>query len=99
MVAALAGIGQANRVGDYSQSFLERIEGVHDDCSKELQRRRNESIGFDRKDDRIQNFLRTRDPVGYGVTDPREEGLRKMLPAPETCMSGVIQDRGSARGS
>ena len=94
IVAALGGIGQVTRVGDHSRTFLEQIEGVHDDCSKDLRRRKKESQGFGNKDERIQSFLKMRDPIGYGITDPKEEGYRRLLPPSEICMSGDIRDRG-----
>ncbi|MCJ1481893.1 hypothetical protein MMC06_002053 [Schaereria dolodes] len=65
IAAALGGIGQATRVGEYSGAFLKQIEGVHDECSKDLRRRRRESQGFGSKDERIQTFLKTRDPISY----------------------------------
>ena len=67
----------------------------HDPEAAELQRRMKELQGFNNKDERVQNFLKTRVPVSYGVTDIREEGFRKLLPAPEICMSGDIEARGS----
>ncbi|MCJ1300129.1 hypothetical protein MMC08_002923 [Hypocenomyce scalaris] len=81
--AALAGIGQATRVGDYSRTFLEQIEAVHEDCSKDIQRRRKESLGFvGQKDERIQSFLKNRDASGYAIPDTTDGGYRKLLPAP-----------------
>ncbi|KAL9119050.1 MAG: hypothetical protein Q9187_004398 [Circinaria calcarea] len=92
-VAILAGMGQVTRVGELSKSFIEQVEAMHDESSKDLQRRRIESQNFMNKDARVHNFLKVRDPVGYGITDPSEEGYRKLLPAPEICMSGNIKDR------
>ncbi|MCJ1323048.1 hypothetical protein MMC15_008399 [Xylographa vitiligo] len=97
--ALLGGLGEISRAGKMSRSFLQQIEAVHDESSKDLQRRMKESQGFKNKDERVQNFLKTRDPVGYGVTDIREEGFRKLLPAPEICMSGDIEARGSSATS
>lgn len=82
--AALAAIGQATRVGDYSRTFLEQIEAVHEDCSKDIQRRRKESHTFTNKDERLQSFLRNRDASGYAITDSTDAGYRKLLPPPET---------------
>ncbi|MCJ1471623.1 hypothetical protein MMC13_000263 [Lambiella insularis] len=91
--AMLGGLGEISRAGKMSRSFLQQIEAIHDDTSKDLQRRKRESQSFQNKDERFQSFLRTRDPLGYGLTEPREEGFRKLLPAPEVCMSGDIQSR------
>ena len=92
-VAILAGMGQVTRVGEFSKTFIEQVEAMHDESSKDLRRRRMESQNFLNKDARVQNFLKVRDPVGYGITDPSEEGYRKLLPEPEICMSGNIKER------
>lgn len=81
LFAALGGFGQVSRVGGYSKSLLEQVESVHDDCSKDLKRRRlgedmvgvNEGGGGEpaiqrtKKDERIHTFLKVRDPVGYAA--------------------------------
>ena len=90
----LGGFGQSIRVGDYSNVFQRQVEMVHDDASKSLRRRRTESQGLGNRDERLQNFLKTRDPLGYGVTDPKEENYRKLLPEPEIRMSEGIHERG-----
>lgn len=90
----LGGFGQSIRVGD-SNVFQRQVEKVHDDASKAIRQRRIESQGFGNRDERLQNFLRTRDPRGYGVTDPTEESYRKLLPEPEICMSAGINQKRS----
>ncbi len=94
----LGGFGQSIRVGDYSNIFQRQVEKVHEDASKAIQQRRIESQGFGNRDERLQNFLRTRDPHGYGVTDPTEESYRKLLQDPEICMSEGINQRGHDQG-
>ncbi|MCJ1367332.1 hypothetical protein MMC16_006464 [Acarospora aff. strigata] len=91
LFAALGSFGQVTRVGDYSRTFIEQIESVHDDCSKDLMRRRRRELltgsdmgGNKDRDERIQNFLKMRDPDGSAG----EEGYRRLLPAPEICSSG-----------
>ena len=91
---SLGGFGQSLRVGDYSNIFERQAERVHDDASKVLRKRKTESTGFGNRDERLQNFLMTRDPRGYGITDPKEESYRKLLPEPELCMSEEIHQRG-----
>lgn len=91
--AVLGGIGQATRVGNYSMSFLEQRDALHDNVSKDLMRRRRETSKFGNREERIHSFLKQRDPVGYGITDPQEEAYRKLLPAPEICSSGDIKGR------
>lgn len=90
----LGGFGQSIRVGDYSLLFNQQVEKVHNDASKAIRQRRTESQGFGNRDQRLQNFLKTRDPHGYGITDPTEESYRKLLQEPEICMSEGINRRG-----
>ena len=85
IVIALSGFSQATRVGDHSRTFLEQIEAVHGECSDNIKSRRRESHSFGNKDERLQNFLRTRDetgiPLGYGASDASEV---KTLPPSDT---------------
>lgn len=90
----LGGFGQTLRVEDYSNVFQRQVEATHNSASKAIRQRRMESQAFSDRDQRLQNFLRSRDPVGYGVVDPREDGFRKMLPEPETCLSEGIHQSG-----
>ena len=94
----LGGFGQSIRFGDYSNTFQRQVEKIHDDASKEIRQRRTESQGFGKRDERLQNFLRTRDPHSYGVADPTEESYRKLLQEPEICMSEGIHHRGHDYG-
>ena len=96
-VLFLGGFGQSIRIGDYSDTFKRQVEIAHDDASKALRQRKTESVGFGNKDERLQNFLKSRGPQGYGITDPVEEEYRKLLPAPETCMSDGIHQQGHAQ--
>jgi curved DNA-binding protein CbpA len=91
--AALGGIGQATRVGNYSMNFIEQRDALHSNISKDLMRRRKETSAFQNRDERIQSFLKQRDPRGYGVIDPSEEACRKLLPAPKVCSSQDIKQR------
>ena len=88
-------MGEISRARKFSGTFYEQLELLHDQSSKDLQRARKESQQFGSRDTRVQSFLRTRDPVGDTVTDPQDEGLRKLIPAPDLCMSGDVQTRGS----
>lgn len=94
LFAALGGIGQATRVGNYSVSFLEQQDALHNEMSRDLIRRRKEAAAFEGdKQERIHHFLKQRDPLGYGIVDPRVEASRKMLPAPEVCPGDAINSR------
>ena len=68
----LAGFGQSVRAENYSNVFQRQAEQAHDDASMAIRRRKVESQGFGNRDERLQNFLRTRDLHGFGVTDPTE---------------------------
>ena len=92
--AALGGIGQATRTENFSLSLLESRDRVHRQSSQDLVRRRKETYdSWGDKDRRIDEFLKTRDPIGYGITDPLEEAYRKLLSSPEMCASADVKDR------
>ena len=76
---SLAGFGQSIRVENYSNNFQKQLEKGHDDASMAIRQRRTESQGFGNRDERLQNFLKTRDPDGYGVIDPTEESYQDLL--------------------
>ena len=97
IIGMLGGMGEITRMGNYSRTFIEQIEAKHDESSKDLMRRRRESQSFNGKDERVQSFLRTRDPIGYGLANAREEAYRKLLPAPEVRMGGDFQERATSR--
>lgn len=92
--AALGGIGQATRVGNYSVNFIEQRDALHNSISKDLMRRRKETTtAFGSREERIESFLRQRDPYGYGSMDSSERGTRKLLSAPEICSSEDTRER------
>lgn len=96
LIALFIGVGymgQTRRLDNFSLSLTRQIDALHNDMSKELVRRRKEASMYGDRDERIQEFLKARDPVSYGVTDPREEQIRKVLPAPEICSSNDIESR------
>lgn len=94
----IGGFEQSIRVGDNSNIFQRQAEKVHHDARKVIRQRRTESQGFGSRDERLQSFLRVRDPHGYGVPDPTEESYRKLLQEPETYMSEGINQRGHDHG-
>jgi curved DNA-binding protein CbpA len=92
--AAFGGMTQATRAGNYSISFLEQRDALHKTVSKDLMRRRKEAMSaYGSREERIESFLKQRDLYGYGVTDPKEESYRRVLPPPEICSSEDIKDR------
>jgi curved DNA-binding protein CbpA len=78
--AALGGIGQATRAGNYSMSFLEQRDALHDNISKDLIRRRKEATSaYGSREERIHNFLKQRDPYQYDVTDRKDENHKSVI--------------------
>lgn len=95
--AALGGVGQLTQVRNYSATALERRDALHDHVSKDLMRRRRDtSNDYGHREQRIYSFLRQRDPHGYGLIDPIDDGYRKLLPAPETYSSEDVKNRSTA---
>ena len=94
MLAALGGVGQATRVGNYSMSFLEERDRLHDETSKDLVRRRRETTtAYAHRDERIESFLKTRDPEGYGTYDSIEDGYPRLLPGPDVSTGDDVNGR------
>lgn len=94
VVAAFFGVfEQSWRVDDYSSIFQRQVEITHKDASKAMMKRKLESQDLKNGEQRLHHFLRARDPRGYGITDPKEESYRKLLPEPEICMSEVVHQR------
>ena len=92
----LGAVGEITRMGSYSRTFIEQVEARHDESSKHLMKKRRESQSFNNKDERVESFLKMRDPLAYGLADGKDEAYKRMLPAPEVCMSGGIEDRGAS---
>ncbi|KAG9230423.1 hypothetical protein BJ875DRAFT_507317 [Amylocarpus encephaloides] len=82
--AALGGIGQATRVGNFSVNFIQQRDNLHDMISKDLMRQRRETTNaYGSREERVHTFLRQRDPSGFGGIDPRDETYRKPVPTPQ----------------
>lgn len=80
-------LGQTARLDKFSLSLTHQIDKLHNEMSRDLVQRRMAAKLYGDKDERIQEFLKARDPQGYGVIDSEGEKVRKLLPAPEVCMS------------
>jgi len=93
--AVIGGIGQATRAGSYGISFVEQRDALHSNISRDLVRRRKETMNaYGSREERINHFLRQRDTFGYGITDPKHEVYRKLLPTtPETCSCEDVKSR------
>ena len=86
-------LGQTARLDNFSLSLTHQIDKLHNEMSRDLVQRRMAAKLYGDKDERIQEFLKARDPQGYGVIDHEGEKLRKLLPAPEVCMSNDTMRR------
>ena len=77
--AMLGGIGEMTRMGNMSRSFIKQLDAIHDDSSKDFMRRRRESLESNGMDERVHNFLTTRDPSSLGL-DSREGRPARIMP-------------------
>ncbi|MCJ1471064.1 hypothetical protein MMC07_009712 [Pseudocyphellaria aurata] len=72
LVVALGGMAEATSIRGHSKAFLERTERVHVDCSKNVQTRKEASTRSGNSNDRVERFLRNRDPYGYTIQDSKD---------------------------
>lgn len=86
IIVAFAMIGavlETNRARSFSMSLTEQRERLHDEITRDIHRRREEwapGSGGGDKDERIQHFIRMRDPARYPVSDPTvDPRYRKLL--------------------
>ncbi|TID14067.1 Chaperone J-domain-containing protein [Venturia nashicola] len=82
-LAALAGVGQATRADNMSQSFIAQRDAAHDRALAELHRYKGAKSGWN-KEQRIEEFLRDRDPEAY-----HDESAKKMMLDMDVCENGV----------
>lgn len=81
LFAAVGGIAHASKAGNYSMNYLEHQDALHDDISKDLDRRRRETATtFPSREERVNQFLRQRDQ--YGLVVSRDEKDKRLLPPP-----------------
>ena len=82
VLAALGGVGQAARADSTTKAVLLLREEAHEEAAREIRRVRDEARGFS-KDERIENFLRSRDPAA-----DKHEGLRDLMLQMDVCGPG-----------
>ena len=82
ILAALGGIGQATRAESTTKTVLALRDEAHERASRELARVKSERTGFT-KEERIEAWLRARDPAGYN-----HEGLRRVMLDMDVCGTG-----------
>ena len=99
IAVVLGAFGQKEQVSRHNVLFKEQIETKHEDATKTMKSRRQESQKGTDMDQRLQRFLRERD-VGalMRLGDVRAgDGDTRLLPEPVVCMSET-QQRRSAGG-
>ncbi|KAI4125839.1 MAG: hypothetical protein LQ338_004044 [Usnochroma carphineum] len=81
---ALGALGQASRVDEHQQYFVDCVERVHDDCHTAIQQRKDETKELSNADLAILRFMRSREeggnPAGRGVPHPDNFGQEGLLP-------------------
>jgi curved DNA-binding protein CbpA len=82
LLAALGGVGQATRADNMSQSFIAQRDAAHDKALAELHRYKGAKSGWS-KEERIEEFLRDRDPEAY-----HDESVKKMMLDMDICDNG-----------
>ncbi|KAI9834250.1 MAG: hypothetical protein M1819_003088 [Sarea resinae] len=92
LLAALGGIVQGTRANNFSNTLLDHHEEIHKSSSEDLRRAREGVINpGTTRDERIQSFLRMREPVDYDLSQPQvQTDPRRLLPPPppDVCASG-----------
>ena len=86
---ALGGIGQATSIA--SSTKVKQVEMVNHICTTTVQNRRKASHGFGNQDERMESFLRMRDPYGHGL-DLRNEESGEFVPPPSSFPNDDMQD-------
>lgn len=77
-------VGQNRVVDNFSSSLTHQIDALHRDMSQELMRRRREASMNANKDERVHEFLKTRDQLAHEATNSRGVPPQKLLPPPDT---------------
>ncbi|KAL1957925.1 hypothetical protein VTO42DRAFT_5317 [Malbranchea cinnamomea] len=80
LIALFVGTAQVVAIGRYSNHVEERVNEVHEKCSRFLNGRRQQTLSqLESKEERIQSFLTRRDPSGYGLREGEAEEYRRLL--------------------
>lgn len=95
IIGVIGGMSEFVRAGHMSKTFLQQVEARHDETSKELQRRKKETQGTNDRNERIQKFLRVKDPIASGLADPQEDTYRRRFLDRNVCMSNDVKTRAS----
>ncbi|EFQ99618.1 hypothetical protein MGYG_02631 [Nannizzia gypsea CBS 118893] len=94
LLAIFGGVAQAVSIGKYSSLVDERVKQVNRECSRFLEGRRHQTVSeLESVDERVQHFLKRRDPSGYGLKEEEEETYRKHLRSPNHNIEPYHGDR------
>ncbi|KAF3483794.1 uncharacterized protein GIQ15_03118 [Arthroderma uncinatum] len=94
LLAIFGGVAQAVSIGKYSGFVEDRVKQVNAQCGRFLEGRRHQTVSqMDSVDERVQSFLRRRDPSGYGLNEEEEETYRKLLGSPDNGDIGHLDSR------
>ena len=82
LLSLFGGVAQTVSAGKYSGYVEERVREVDKECGKLLEGRRQETVSqVGCKGERVQSFLKKRDPSGSGLNEAEEETYREHLGA------------------
>lgn len=73
-VAVLSAFSQASRVDDHQQFFADRVEIVHNNCSNNIQKRKDDTRELSSTEHAILRFMKSRElggvPARYDIPEP-----------------------------
>lgn len=83
-VVVFSAFSQASRVDEHQQFFADRVELVHNDCSKNIQQRKTDTRELSGTEQAILRFMRSREqggiPAGCGTQEPDGSDQEGYLP-------------------
>ncbi|KFY21317.1 hypothetical protein V493_07537 [Pseudogymnoascus sp. VKM F-4281 (FW-2241)] len=83
LFATIGFVGQNRVVDNFSSTLTHQIDAMHKDMSQELMRRRREASTNANKDERVHEFLRTRDHLAHEAAISHRGSTQKLLPPPD----------------
>ena len=81
-------------VGNFSRGLIDQRDALHAKISKDLNRRRSETTSmFGSREERINSFLRQREPIGYEDITYHKDGVTRFFPSPEPHSDRQVEKR------
>lgn len=94
VLAVIAGAAQGTRLNNHWKTWEERIKTLNEECGRFLSLRREETASTARAaDERVQYFLKKRDPSGLGLKEEEEETYRSILSQHQPSASRITTKR------